>query len=297
MQAKTGDKRGSPAELAGEYETVSVVFPFGGHPWGQHRMDGDRWRRARAQRRRRFFQYTILCFKCKACRFLCFLWDASHQETRSPLGVSFCCQKETKDHLGRSPLRTSLGVRGWACIKSKFGPLPLLWLLLLPPYQAILASWPYGWGFPRPGLPWRSGVPAAGSQASGSWEQRLTRVRPWQSKYNVPEKQARSVEFPCHLCDPTGPRAETRRTQGHPVPRGGFHKAGEGPAFGDSFPSFSSLRKGAQRSVPGWGAGFRRGNRRTASPAERPRLGRWFPPGKSENGKPSGALPAGASEE
>ena len=47
------------------------------------------------------------------------------------------------------------------------------------------------------------------------------------------------------------PRAETRRTQGLPVPRGGFHKAGEGPAFGDSFPSFSSLRKGAQRSVPG----------------------------------------------
>ena len=36
----------------------------------------------------------------------------------------------------------------------------------------------------------------------------------------------------------------------HSVPRGGFHKAGEGPAFGDSFPSFSSLRKGAQRSVP-----------------------------------------------
>ena len=36
----------------------------------------------------------------------------------------------------------------------------------------------------------------------------------------------------------------------HPVPRGGFHKAGEGPAFGDSFPDFSSLRNRAQRSVP-----------------------------------------------
>ena len=54
-----------------------------------------------------------------------------------------------------------------------------------------------------------------------------------------------------HLCDPTRLRAETRRTQGLPVPRGGFHKAGEGPAFGDSFPPFSSGRKGAQRSVPG----------------------------------------------
>ena len=35
----------------------------------------------------------------------------------------------------------------------------------------------------------------------------------------------------------------------HPVPRGGFHKAGEGPAFGDSFPHFSSGRNGAQRSA------------------------------------------------
>ena len=62
---KTGDKRCSPAELAGECGTVSVVFPFGGHPWGQHRMDGDRWRRARAQRRRRFFQYTTAERVCK----------------------------------------------------------------------------------------------------------------------------------------------------------------------------------------------------------------------------------------
>ena len=31
---------------------------------------------------------------------------------------------------------------------------------------------------------------------------------------------------------------------------GGFHKEGEGPSFGDSFPDFSSLRNRAQRSVP-----------------------------------------------
>ena len=38
--------------------------------------------------------------------------------------------------------------------------------------------------------------------------------------------------------------------------RGGFHKAGEGPAFGDSFPDFSSLRNRAQRSAsPARGAG------------------------------------------
>ena len=64
---------------------------------------------------------------------------------RYPLGVSFERAKETKTRLGRSPLRTSLGVRGWACVKSKFGPSPLLWLLLLPPYQATLGSWPYSW--------------------------------------------------------------------------------------------------------------------------------------------------------
>ena len=58
-----------------------------------------------------------------------------------------------------------------------------------------------------------------------------------------------------------------------PVPRGGFHKAGEGPAFGGSLVTFCPVRKLPQRSVPGWGAGFRRGNRRTASPAEHSRLG------------------------
>ena len=51
----------------------------------------------------------------------------------------------TKSHLGRSPLRTSLGVRGCPCVKPKFGPSPLLWLLFVPPHQATLGSWPYGW--------------------------------------------------------------------------------------------------------------------------------------------------------
>ena len=55
-----------------------------------------------------------------------------------------------------------------------------------------------------------------------------------------------------HLCDPTAARAETRRLQGQQVPRGGFHKAGEGPAFGDSFVSFSSGRKTPCGANPGW---------------------------------------------
>ena len=119
------------------------------------------------------------------------------------------------------------------------------------------AAGPMAGRFPCPGLPWRSGVPAARSQPFVSWKQRHTRERPWQKKYQLPKEQAYSIECPCYLCDPTRLRAETRRTQGHPVPRGGFHKAGEGPAFGDSFPDFSSGRNRAQRSVPGWGAGLR----------------------------------------
>ena len=69
-----------------------------------------------------------------------------------------------------------------------------------------------------------------------------------------------------YLCDLTGPRAEKSKTQVRPVPRGGFHKAGEGPAFGDSFPDFSSGRNRAQRSVPGGGAGFHLRNGRRAKP-------------------------------
>ena len=83
------------------------------------------------------------------------------------------------------------------------------------------------------------------------------------------EEQARLTECLRHLCDPIRPRAETRRTQAHPVPRGGFHKAGEGPAFGDSFPDFSSGRNRAQRSVPGWGAGFCQRNWRKTIPPTR----------------------------
>ena len=70
---------------------------------------------------------------------------------RSPLGVSFERAKETKTRLGRSPLRTSLGVRGWNCVKSLFGPSPLLWPLFVPPHQATLGSWPYSWAVSMPG--------------------------------------------------------------------------------------------------------------------------------------------------
>ena len=94
-----------------------------------------------------------------------------------------------------------------------------------------------GW-FPRPGLLWPSGVPAAGSQMFVSWEQRLTRVRPWQSKYNFPKKLALPMGFPCCLCDPAGPRAAKRRTQGHPVPAGWIPQGGGRPRLWRSLVTF-----------------------------------------------------------
>ena len=66
-------------------------------------------------------------------------------ETRSA-GPNFSAMRNWgKNRLGRSPLRTSLGVRGRACVKPMVGPSPLLWLLVVPPHQATLGSWPYGW--------------------------------------------------------------------------------------------------------------------------------------------------------
>ena len=43
------------------------------------------------------------------------------------------------------------GVRGWACVKAMSGPSPLLWRLAVPPHQATLGSWPYGWVVPISG--------------------------------------------------------------------------------------------------------------------------------------------------
>ena len=83
-------------------------------------------------------------------------------------GVTFVRAKVTKTRLGRSPLGTSLGVRGCQCVKLVFGPSPLLWPLSLPPHQATMATGPMTGWFPPPGLLWRSGVPAAGGFAAPS---------------------------------------------------------------------------------------------------------------------------------
>ena len=52
----------------------------------------------------------------------------------------------------------------------------------------------------------------------------------------------------------------------HSVPQGGFHKAGEGPAFGGSLVTFCHTQK--------------------VTPAERPHRGRWSAPETSEKNRP-----------
>ena len=54
-------------------------------------------------------------------------------------------EKSGKESLRAFPPKNLPGVRGWACVKAMFGPSPLLWLQVLPPHQATLGSWPYGW--------------------------------------------------------------------------------------------------------------------------------------------------------
>ncbi len=54
-------------------------------------------------------------------------------------------EKVTKESLRAFPPKDLPGVPGWECVKAMFGPLVLLWLLTLPPHQASLGSWPYGW--------------------------------------------------------------------------------------------------------------------------------------------------------
>ena len=72
-----------------------------------------------------------------------------------------------KNRLGRSPLRTSLGYEAGnaSCLSSARHPCcgSCLCHHTRPPWAAgPMARW-----FPHPGLPWRSGVPAAGNQTLG----------------------------------------------------------------------------------------------------------------------------------
>ena len=128
---------------------------------------------------------------------------------RSPLGVPFARSKGTKTRLGRSPLRTSLGYE--SSLNSARDPCcgPCFCHHTRP----TLATGPMAGWFPCPGLPWRSGVSAAGSQPPISWEQRLTRERPWQQKDTLAEKKIQAIErHVIYVTQPNqGPNREGRR--------------------------------------------------------------------------------------
>ena len=68
-----------------------------------------------------------------------------------PAGGSFCSVKRNQNPLRAFPPKDLPGVRGWNCVKTMVGPSPLLWPLLLPPHQANLGNWPYGWVVSMPG--------------------------------------------------------------------------------------------------------------------------------------------------
>ena len=114
-----------------------------------------------------------------------------------------------------------------------------------------------GW-FPCPGLPWRSGVSAAGSQPPISWEQRLTRERPWQQKDTLAEKKIQAIErHVIYVTQPNqGPNREERRdTQYRGVDSTRRGKAPPLAVFGDflaaeSYPSGgdADLRLGSWRT-------------------------------------------------
>ena len=104
----------------------------------------------------------------------------------------------------------------------------------------LLSPGPQVWGKrPRPAAVGR-GAPQGG---------------PKQENGAPPQQRPRRGE-PLSLlvwCSPFGPIWEA--TPDSPEQQGGFHKEGEGPSFGDSFVSFSSLRKRPQRSaspLPDW---------------------------------------------
>ena len=95
-------------------------------------------------------------------------------------GVHFEWPKWTKSHLGRSPLRTPLGYEAVHASSLSSARHPYCGSCYCHHTRLPWAAGPMARWFPPPGLLWKSGVPAAGSQATDSWEQRPTRVRPWE---------------------------------------------------------------------------------------------------------------------
>ena len=146
-------------------------------------------------------------------------------------GAHFDWPKWAKSHLGRSPLSTPLGVRGCPCVKPIVGPGPggVTWMAwqvygkcpllcetvpLLPgPYPSVRRS--------RRRKPGHQPLGTVAHQGKALGEEGC-----------ISRGVGGNPRTESHPCDHTSPRAEKRRTQGLPVPQGGFHKEGKDPSFG-----------------------------------------------------------------
>ena len=85
---------------------------------------------------------------------------------RSPLGVPFARSKGTKNRLGRSSLRTSLGYQADPASSLNSARHPCCGSWYCHYTRLPWVAGPITRRFPHPGLPWRSGVPAAVSFCS-----------------------------------------------------------------------------------------------------------------------------------
>ena len=138
-----------------------------------------------------------------------------------PAGGSFCSGKRNQNPLRAFPPKNLPEVRGCLCVKLPFGPSPLLWLLPLLPSQACMATGPIAGWFPCPGLCLVQRC--FHRRASGH---RQLETAAYQGKALgvkvLPDREAGTFHriLSIHLCDPTRPRAEKRRTQKHSVPAG-----------------------------------------------------------------------------
>ena len=131
--------------------------------------------------------------------------------------------------------------------------------------------------FPPPGLPWRSGVPAAENQALGNRNAPISPafasvssppgppdprrpgngrippdLRPWQWRGKLSAEQAHSRDAIRHLCDPSRPRADYGPTAQNNIKLLGFPK-GRAPLV--AFRPFWPVKMDPSgASPPGWQA-------------------------------------------
>ena len=182
--------------------------------------------------------------------------DQHPRQGRSAYARFLPDEKSGKESLRAFPPKDLPGVRGWACVKTGFGPSPLLWLLVLPPHQATLGSWPYGWM-----------VSTAGPTMA---KRRSRRRKPGHRPLGTAAHQDKALAVEgstsrgvggnhrteSHLCDMNQSRAEQRRTHPPPSTAGWIPQGGGRPRLWWSLVPFWQ-----QKGTPSGGQSLRPGGR------------------------------------